>query len=307
MGASQSSATVENVNNTLVVNKSTMDLLNEQNTTIITDTVIENAKTATASIVQQQNLSFTKLRAKGDINISGVTQKQEAAITFKNVNIDTTTNEASNNILTNMMNNLSSSVDNDVLSKMLANAESATKTAALSMPGWADSSSTALNTNTTDITNTTDYKLRNIISNTIQNNFTTKNVSNCISTVTGSQNILVSDLISSDGSINITSFSQEQAATLMAECISQSGVTNSISTALQNTFGITIVDDKTTSTSTEQTSTATATTESTGILDSLLSAYSTYMIISIASSSLCCFLIISVIILIFVMRKRSEA
>jgi hypothetical protein len=62
------------------------------------------------------------------------------------------------------------------------------------MPGWASSSASTSNLSDTELRNTTDYKLRNVISNTIVNNFTTNNISDCISSVTNSQNILVSDL-----------------------------------------------------------------------------------------------------------------
>jgi hypothetical protein len=305
MGSSESKASVKNVNNTLIVNQTSIDLLNEQSTAMIANTIIEHAKSSTASIVQSQNMSFTKLHAKGDISISGVSQKQQAAVTFKNLNVTNTTNDISNNLLTSMINNIKSSVNNDVLNKMMANAESSTKTSALSMPGWASSRSDTLNESNATVKNTTDYKLKNIVSNTIQNNFTTKNVENCIASVTGNQYILVSDLVSTDGSIKLSSFSQEQAATLMAECVSQSGVANKIISTLQNTFGITIEDDKKTASTTEQTGTAKATTEAKGLLDIFPEFSEWYIVMSVVSSSICCLLIVSIVVLFLFLKMRS--
>ena len=303
MGVPHSKATVKNINNTLVVNKNDIDLLNEQNTTMIANTIIENAKTSTASIVQTQNLSFTNLHAKGDIVISDVTQKQQASITFKNLNVNQTTNDISNSLLTSMVEKISASTEDNILSQMMANASSAVKSGALSIPSFSKSESNASNTNNTTVTNTTDYTLKNIISNTIQNNFTSKNVENCISSVTGNQNILVSDIVSSDGSIKITSFSQDQAATLMTECISQSGVANSITSSLQNIFGITIVDDKKTSTDTKQSGESQSTTETKGLFDifsGLFSGVSSiFVVVGVASSILCCLLFLFVLLLLF--------
>lgn len=309
MGASEQKAITTNVNKQLVINQSTIDLTNEQNNTAVANTIVNNASRQTAQIVQSQKMTFSKLHAKGDITISGASQKQEAAITFKSLNINDTTNDASNAMLTSMFENLKQKVDSDVLTKMLANAESKVKVGALQMPGWASTQTTTSNISDTELKNTTDYKLKNIISNTIVNNFTTNNVTDCISSVTNSQNILVSDLKSSDGSITLTAFSQEQSGKLLAECIAKNGVSNKILTNLQNIFGVTITDDKKTTSTTEQTGVSTSSTETVGLLDSVgnmlssvfgsvFTGYATIGAISLVSSICCCCCILILVFLI---------
>lgn len=316
MGASSSKTAVKNVNNQLVVNKTDIDVLNKSSNTAVANTVINNASKSTASIIQQQGIRISGLHSKGDINISGVSQKQEAVLTFKNVNINDTTNDASNAMLSTMLNDMTSKIDNESLTKMMATADSNTKVGALSMPGWASSSATTTNTSDTTINNEIATKLKNIVANSITNNFSQNNISDCIASVTNSQDIQIANITSTDGSINLTGFSQDQSASLMSECISKNGVANKIVNDLASTFGVKIVDDTSTKTSTDLSGTSTAATETQGLLDSVGNMISSifgslYMgiasIVGVSSLSfLCCCFCCVLLFVLMSMGKSSQ-
>lgn len=312
MGASESKSSIKNINNQLVINKTDIDVLNEQNNIAIANTIISNASMSTSIILQNQKVNISNIRAKGDINIGEIRQDQSAFLSFKSLDIKNVTNEASSNILGNMMNELLSKVDNDAITKMLANAESSTKTEALSMPGWASSKSDAENIVNTTLRNESVMKLKNIMANKIENNFTSENVSDCISRVSNSQEITIADISTSDGSINLEGMYQDQAAEIIAECITNNGISNSIFTDLASTFGVTIVDEKKTKTATEQSAVSKSTTETKGVLSGignlLSSITSGYFAlvggISFCSSiSCCCILILG---LLFFMMSRNK-
>ena len=308
MGSSSSKTTVKNVDNKLLVNKSDIDILNQTNNTLIANTIINNASNSTAALVSSQKLIIRGLHAKGDVNINGASQTQTGVLSFKNLSVVETQNDASNAVLLNMMNNLLSKVDTTALSTMMANAESNAKIGALSMPGWVKSNSASSNETKTSITNETKTKLQNVIANAITNNFTTNNISNCIASVSNNQDILVSDIVSSDGSINITGFSQTQAASLISSCITQNNVSNKIVNNLTGTFGVTIVDDKKTDMTTEQTGESSSTAQQLGIFDYIETFLtnlfgSSYLGIGIFSSVsvlsvLCCCCVILILLLL---------
>jgi hypothetical protein len=137
------------------------------------------------------------------------------------------------------------------------------------MPGWASSDSSASNISNTGITNTSKTLLQNIVANSITNNFKQENISNCIASVKNSQDIEVADIKSTDGSINLTGFSQDQAASVIATCISKNGVANKIANDLASAFGVTIKQDTASKTSTDQGGESVSSTETQGLLDSV--------------------------------------
>lgn len=299
MGATQSKSAVSNINNQIIVNKTSLDLLNEQNNSVIANTIMKSAQNNSASIIQNQSVTIRNIKAKGDIDIGKITQNQSAMLNFTGLNATDIKNDASTTLLTQMMNNIKNSTDTTTLAQMIANASSATNVGALSMPGWASSDSSVINAASTNIQNTTDYKLRNIVSNSIANNFTSDNVSNCIASVSNSQDVTVADIVSTDGKFLFSGVDQTQAATTIANCVNQSGVTNKIINDLSNVFGITIDESKKTETTTTQDGTTTSTTETQGLLDSfsslitsvfgsLFSGYATIIGISFVSSLCCC-------------------
>lgn len=315
MGAGTSTSSVENINNQLIVNQSTIELMNQQNNSAVANTIIKNASNNTASIIQSQKLTIKNIKAKGDINLSNLSQLQQASLSFQGLNISQTTNDSSNAMLSSMMASLKSNIDNTTLAQMLANADAQVKSGALTIPGYNASDSSTTNISNTEIQNISNQKLQNIINNSITNNFTSDTVNNCISTVANNQEIQIGDLVSSDGSVNISAIDQNQAATAMVSCINQSGVSNKIMNDMANAFGIQIQEDKKNTATTEQTGTATATTETKGLLDGLaellsslfgglLSGTASIVAVSSLLSLSCCCCCIILIVIIFMIFKQ---
>lgn len=304
MGNSSSTAITKNVNNQYVVNKSTVDLLNQTNNSSISNTIIKNASTSSATLVQSQKLSYTNLHAKGDISIAGGTQGQKADLTFDAMDTTQTATDIVSTLATQTINALKTNVDTDTLSKLLASASASNTASGLSLAG-SSANTNASNTTNTTVTNTTDTTLKNIVNNSITNNFSSETVKNFIASVKSDQTIDVANLVSDDGKISIGAFSQDQAATLVAKIVNDSGVTNKISNDLATALGVTIVDDKKTTASTTQSADTTSTNVSKGFdITSLFTAYFDYILGSIGSSVLCliccCLLCVA---LVFVLKS----
>lgn len=300
MGASKSKAVTLNENNTLVINKTTLDLLNEQNNSLVTNVVMNQANKSSASILQSQSLKFKGLKSGGDINIKNITQLQKASVSFKSVQANDVKNEVSSQIMQSVLADISSKVDTDVINKMIANAESASKTGGFSL-GYSQSDANTANKSTTTLDNTTEYKLKNIINTSIENNFKTETLNECIGTVRNNQDIVFED-ITSAGNQTYELITQEQAVELLQECINSNGITNDISTSLSNLFGVKVEEKKTSTTDVTQEgkTTSTAQTESplTAIGSMFNSIFSGYAYL-IGGLSFLCFCCCCLIILMF--------
>lgn len=312
-----SSATVNQVNNTYVVNKSAIDIMNETNTNIINNTIITIAKSASASATATQDLTIGSINvdAGGNTNIDKLSQDQQAVLNFSAVQSSTVVTQSSADIVNSMIHQISTSVDNNVLTKMIADAQATNKTAFLSPPLTSASSNTNTTNNTT-LDNETYTKLRNVVNNTVTNNFSTSSVDACLSSLVSAQKMTIGSINNSGGTMNIGLLSQEQSLTVLSKCNQISSTMNSITNNLVQDFGATIVDDKKNTSDTDLKGTSKADNESTGLFEGLGSMFSglfsglstlTGGILGSSSLvSLCCCCCILLIIIMMIPRSSQK-
>ena len=230
-----SSSTVTNVSNTLLVNKNDIDIVNKNLTNQVANTVINNAKKCSANINQLQSVKFNNVTVAGDFNLN-TNQKQQAALTFSCVNADQTRSDIANNMMQEMLSSIQNNNSAEVLNKLEAQASASQKNGFLSTSFGNSTSSNSNNTVNFTQMNLNNTHLQNAIENSIVNNFTTNNISDCISQVNNNQLVDAQNIVVG-GNANIA-IKQDQAASLFSECIQTSDVGQKITNSVMNLTGV---------------------------------------------------------------------
>jgi len=272
MGGSSSKAVTRNESNTLIVNKTSIDLLNESNTKIVQNTIIEMAKSAASSLASSQNMNLGSITATGGskVIINKLGQTQNLTLNFTAVQSTTVVQQASNDIIKNMISHISTSVDNSVVTKMVADASASATSGFLALTPPPSSVSNATNINNTTIDNETFTKLSNVVSNTLENTFKQSSVDSCLSSLIANQNINITKIEASDNSsITLDSLMQDSTATTMQTCTQISDSMNKLTNNLLDTFGVTVIDDKKTQAEADLAAKAKAKAEARGPFESI--------------------------------------
>jgi len=303
-----SSSTVSNINNTLLVNKNDIDIVNKNLSNQVANTVINNAKKCSANINQLQSVKFKNITVAGDFNLNA-DQKQQAALTFSCVNADNTRADIANTMMQEMLSSIQNNNSSEVLSKLEAQAAASQKNGFLSTSFGNSTSSDSNNTVNFTQMNTNNTHLQNIIENSIVNNFTTNNISNCISQVNNNQLVDAQQIVVG-GNANIA-IKQDQAATLFAECIQTADVGQKITNSVMTAVGVKAENISKTVEKTEMKAEATASQVNAGfdLLASLapcLAMVGGPIIGCILCCICCCVVLLAVFVLPKLMGKKSD-
>jgi hypothetical protein len=298
MGNSASSK-VTNINNTLLVNKNDINILNKNLTNQVANTVINNAKKCSANINQLQSIKFKDIVVAGDFNLNA-DQKQQTALTFSCVNTDQTHSDIANEMMQEMMNNLQNNNSSEILSKLEAQAAASQKNGFLSTAFGNSTKSKSNNTVNFNQTNTNNTNLQNIIENSIVNNFTTNNISDCISQVNNNQLIDTQQIVIG-GNANFA-IRQDQASALFSECIQTADIGQKITNSVMTSIGVQSENINDTVAKTEMKSEAIATqvNESVSLLASLapfLISFGGPVIGIIICCVICCIICVAIFVL----------
>lgn len=296
MGGSQSQSAVNEVNNTLIANNTSVNILNENLNNVVVNSIMNEAKTCTAGIFQGQNIVIKGVHAAtGSINLN-VTQNAASTLSFQCVNVSVVMNQAGNQMLQQIMSNLQTSTSAAALSQMEALAAAAATTGA---GAQASGSTSTVNQiiNFNEI-NTTNTNLKNVVQNSIQSNFTSNVVQNCIATVANNQNISIENITTEIGSIS-TVIDQTTAVNLVTSCVNSTNIGNSVTQSIMSALGISTTASSETELTSSQSGTAESKAESTGPIQDLFNGISNMLngifgpleyasIASSASVTLCC-------------------
>lgn len=275
MGNSSSSSVTQE-NNVYVVNRSAIDIMNETNTNIVNNTIINIAKSASASATSTQDTTIDNITAGKDstVDMAGISQDQKAVLNFSSVQSTTVVMQASAEIVNRMLQQITSNVDNSVLTKMIAEAEAVNKAAFMAPPATSTDSSVNIK-NTTELTSETFTKLRNVVNNSVTNNFTTSSVDSCLSSLVSAQKLKIGSITAKDGgSVNLGLLSQSQSLSLLAKCDQVSSAMNSVTNNLVQDFNADIKEDKKNKTETEMDAEAKSENTATGLFEGLGSMFS---------------------------------
>lgn len=301
-------SSIRNESNQLYINKSDFTQMSKQLNEVVANTIVENAMKSGANVIGSQKISFGNIKAKGDIDIGDISQKSTIAITFDAINKTQTANESASKFVQQAMEDMKNMATADALVKMESNAEAKAVAGALS------TSSAAANTDVVNITNITSVtentkNISKILENKVQNNFTTKNITECITSANQQQVVETKDIESAEGSVKIHNLSQEQSVTMISKCSSLVDATNKILTETMDVLGIKVDETNSIKTETENKTVAKSESENTGLIDGILNGiskiFSLDSVFSIIVVAIIGLLIIGGIVF-FVMRSNGK-
>ncbi len=236
MGSSHSSSSIYEQNNQVTVNDTDVKTYQEQINSQISNTTINAAKACTATITNNQGINISHLHSGGNTTISS-NQTQTAALTFNCLDVSKVRNTVGAEIITKMTDNITANATAEALSVMRAQAESQAKQGFLGIGGSSSDANTVIINNTTNV-NKTDMDISNVVKNVVQNNFSSEDLQTCISQANSNQSVQIGDVVA-EGNI-VVALDQNQATSVVTNCIQESDVANSITNAVASALGITV-------------------------------------------------------------------
>lgn len=305
MGSSKSKSTITVENNTTIINRSDINILNK-NLNQVTANVTKNSTQKCSNSVDVQNvIDFSNAVIEGDLNI-GVLSKDnpckveldtKATSNFECINASDMQNDIGSAMIDHMMNNIDNKASNEALTKMIANADSKAETGFLGI-GASSSSSNVNNINR--YTQVTDNKknLTNVMKNVIENNMTVNDVASCINEVRTKQGFDASGTLIK-GKVNMCNFTSNVVVDSFGKCLNKSGTTSKITNDIAKSLGVTIKEDVESKQTTEQSGSAQSIATVSGVGDIFASLGSAFLgpfaiplIISCSLACCCCIVII---------------
>jgi hypothetical protein len=277
MGGSKSKSKIRNENNTKIVNRSDINILNEQINNSSSNTATDAAKSCSSSVIMKNMLDFSGAIIDGDFNIGGggsnpnedcaVELSQSVKSTFKCTQTSSVRNDMAQKMVETVMTNLENSADASVLNDMNSTAASAAETGSISMPGGggAKSSSEVETINNFESVTETNKDIQNIVKNSVENNFSSKDAQECINKVNAAQGLDASGSMIR-GSVNVCKFKSDQVADIFGECMQNSDVGNKVLNDITRDLGITIKEDSSAGVENQTVSTAESSAVQTGII-----------------------------------------
>jgi hypothetical protein len=232
-----------NTNGKFTIPQSMVDSFNTTNTNIIVSSVIKQAQITSANIglIQNTTISGVTTSGTGSTTIDEMTQNQNAKLSFSSVKASSVVTDSTINIVNGTLDKLSS-VDPQVLSDIISSAQSKNSSAFATPVDQVLEMSTR--TNTTDLPSPIYTSIRNVITNTLTNTFTVDSISICIAKIVANQTITINN-VNVEGTLNIGTISQNQAATLLASCTQLNNTVTKSTTNVLTTLGITVVGNTT--------------------------------------------------------------
>jgi hypothetical protein len=241
MGGSSSKASVKVENDVTVVDRQTVNLLNQSMNQLITNNMIKQAATCSGGAFSLQDIVLEDLVSEGDINI-GVNQKAKVLLNFSCVNASEIKDTVSASMINDMMAQLQSSSTQEAINKMAAAASTESNSGFGSLVSAPANSDT--NTEMTNRYNALSEKTKNItnsISNSIVKNFSVDDVKNCISSVTAQQKVRVKGA-KARGNINAV-ITQDSAVEAITSCLNQSGIASNVVNNALTKLGVQVKDE----------------------------------------------------------------
>ena len=265
MGGSESNTTITQQNNTTIANNFNARSVSEQINEQISNTTINAAKSCSSDINLQQAVNVKGLNVRGDFVLT-TNQAQRAALTFSCIQSSQVRNAAGAEIITGISNGIASSASSEALSAMQAAAQSQAKQGFAGI-GYSSSNSDVNTINNVNVTTNTNIDIHNLVKNIVENNFTSEDIQNCTSRANNSQSVSVAEV--NIGGNAIIAVDQDQATTVVSDCLQESSIGNNIINNVMSKLGIQVESTTTTKTSTKSEAKAESKAENQGVGDAI--------------------------------------
>jgi len=283
MGKSKSKTSITKELNQLTVNRSSINVVNEQMNDLSVDVTIDMAKMCSNSAVLTQLLEFEGATVGGDFVLKDVELVAEMNVSFECLQSGEVRNEMGNSMAKTLMESIQTSVDSEVLAQLETDASAAASTG-LAATGSSTSKTDVKETiNITSITEN-NKNFENIMHNAISNNFSNSEVQNCISSVNLQQGLKANGL-RVGGDVLIDGFKMNAVVDAYSKCIQDTQAASKIVNQIAEEIGIEIVEEASSKSSVESTTTASSSAVVSG-LDSIMNPT------SLASCSIVCIIVV---------------
>jgi hypothetical protein len=267
MGGSSSSIT--NTISNYTVNKSSLEVLNQQVNSFVSNSVTTSASACSASSTAIIETTMGDIIAKGKGNKIkiGIDSEQDTALTLECLQQSIQQTNISNSLAQSIMTNLTQSVSADVLNKMVAAGEAKNEQGFGANPFASASSTVNMNLSNTNITET-NRKLSNLISNSVESNVKNEDIKKCFLEMAAAINNKIGDImaIGENNEIELQ-LTSKQTAKAFAKCQQLTEQTSAVTTSLAVSCGLTIVDDSKTKTSNDTQAESKASAKTAGLND----------------------------------------
>jgi uncharacterized protein YbjQ (UPF0145 family) len=234
MGNTDSKNTVNQTYETNIINKSDIVMLNKAVNKTIVDNVMNQAKSCSANISQLQEVKFDNINVAGDFNFTG-NQKQTAALTFSCLQ----KSDVGNSIANSMKSAYEAALKNNFSSETIDKLSTGASTEAQGSAGTIGNVSAETNVKTNYKYNsetTINKNIQNIIENEINQHFEVNDTMACLARMDNIQSMQFKTI--NVGGNAIIAINQDQAATMLAECVQNSSVSTNVTQGILNKLGI---------------------------------------------------------------------
>jgi hypothetical protein len=240
MGASSSSS-VNEVNQTNIVNKSQINAFNESINSLTANTIVNSAANCGSSLVDSQFANFQDITTEGDFDVS-VFQKQHALLSFNCIQDTNIRSEIGSEMMNAYLNSIKTNFSSEALAEMSAAAAASAKEGSI-VPPWqsSDSNANADMQNVYNSYNDIEDNIKNVVMNSIQNNVKAESVQSCMGSVTTAQHASFAT-VKVGGTAHIL-VDQEQGAAVFTECMQKTDVGNSTTNSILTKTETKVVDD----------------------------------------------------------------
>lgn len=244
MGQDVSKSLVHNINNQLYVDRSVVNIMTDKVNEVVANTIVNNAVETGASIINNNEFTFKNFYVEqGDIDIGGVSQEQDVAITFSQINISEITNEIDNKVIQTILDEMQKHTSIDTIAEMEA-AASTKKTT-----GFAAADVTSIGkseTTESEVINESNFisidasatNIVKAVTDRVINNFTTNNLSKCLVDVIDHNSSSFVNMTVKEGSIKIQNLTQKQAVNAIANCETINKSANSTVSEILQDLGV---------------------------------------------------------------------
>lgn len=226
MGGSSSTANVTLESNTTIINESTMNSFNQLVNKTAVDTMIENVKKCSASVVQSQHLVVKHIKCGDNCNIS-LAQDQKAWLDFTCAQKDDVQMEVVQKMIDTISNGLKDNSSTDLLNKLNSNVSNKAKSDWGALPWGGSTTNTNVNQKINNyVSNKTNVNVKNAIENSVYASFKNSNINECIAKIVSEQEIQASDI---EAGKNFTfTVNQSQKADAIASCIQNANIASRV-------------------------------------------------------------------------------
>lgn len=226
MGGAKSKSKATLVSDTIIINETDINSLNKLVNKVAIDTIIENAKKCSASIIQKQNVQL------GDIVVTGsssatISQEQYANMDFSCLQQDVVQEAIISKMTDTLTQSLQDSSSADLLNKLNSNIQQKSKAEWGALPWGGSSTSSDLNQQIKNrITNKTKMDLRNVMETSTYATFKNSNINESIAKIIQEQNISAGKLIVTDRST--FALGQKQRADMIFKSVQSANIARTV-------------------------------------------------------------------------------